>query len=72
MNPNDLAAKVIQAIQGKPEAVKAISDALAGGDADAIRDAIAKHAGIQISDEDAQSISAQVRANPSQAHAYST
>lgn len=72
MNPNELAEKVIQAIQGKPEAVKAISDALAAGDPDRIREAIAQHAGIQISNDDAQMISAQIQANPSQPASYWT
>lgn len=72
MNPNELAAQVIQAIQGKPEAVKAIADALAGGNAATIRDAIAKHAGIQITDADAEAIASQVQANPTQAASYWT
>ncbi len=69
---DDLANKVITAIQGKPEAVKAISDALAGGDADAIREAIQTHAGIQLTDDELASIVDKVRANPAAPAAYFT
>lgn len=69
---DELAAKVIQAIQGNPDAVKAISEALASGDPAAIRGAISSHAGIEISEAEAQAIADQVRANPSAAAAYNT
>ncbi|MEZ4312508.1 MAG: hypothetical protein R3F14_31150 [Polyangiaceae bacterium] len=72
MNLDDLAAQIIQAVQEKPEAVKAISDALAAGDAEKIREAIHTHAGIQISEADAQKIASQVQAKPSQPAAYWT
>jgi hypothetical protein len=69
---DELATNVINAIQGKPEAVKHISDALASGDAVKIREAIKAHAGIDISEEDAQGIADQITANPSAAAAYNT
>lgn len=72
MNNDELANKVLAAVQGKPEAVKAISDALAGGDPVQIQDALSTHAGVQISADEAQMISAQVKADPSQPAAYCT
>jgi hypothetical protein len=72
MNPDELAARVIEAIQGKPEAVTAISNALVSGDADQISGAISTHAGIQITPEEARQIAAQVQANPNSAAAYGT
>lgn len=72
MRSDDLATRVINAIQGKPEAIKALADALAAGDGLAIKEAIATHAGIDVSAEEAQSIADQVKANPSQPAAYGT
>ena len=72
MNIDELAAQVIQAIQGKPDAVKAISDALASGDAALIRQAIQDHAGIQLSMDEAQQICNHVQANPAAPAAYWT
>jgi hypothetical protein len=72
MRGNDLATRVINGIQGNPEAVKAVADALAGGDPAAIQEAISKHAGVEISAEEAQTIAEQVKANPSQPAAYGT
>lgn len=69
---DELAARVIAAVQNKPEAVKKISDALASGNAIVLKDAIEKYAGIDISTEEAQAIADQVKANPSQAAAYNT
>jgi hypothetical protein len=69
---DDLAKKVIDVIQGKPEAVKAISDALVAGDASEIRDAVHKHAGIEITGDEAEAIAARIRANPSAVAAYVT
>lgn len=72
MRDDDLATRVMNAVQGNPEATKNISDALASGDAAAIQEALAKHAGIDISAAEAQTIADQVRANPSQPAAYMT
>jgi len=69
---DDLATRVITAIQGNPEAVKKVSDALAARDPVAIRDAVAEGAGIQLSDEEVQRIIDMVNANPSQPAAYFT
>lgn len=69
---DDLAKKVIDAIQGKPDAVKAISDALATGDANRIRESIRAHAGIDITDDETQAIVEKVQANPSAPAAYFT
>ena len=70
MNPDELAARVIEAIQGKPAAVTAISDALASGDVTRIRESIAKHANIHLSQVEAQQISDHVKSNPTSASAY--
>jgi len=72
MRDDDLATKVINAVQGNPEATKQISDALASGDPALIQEAIGKYAGIDISPEEAQTIADQVKANPSQPAAYMT
>ncbi len=72
MRSDDLATRVIDAVQGNPEATKQISDALASGDAAVIQAALAKHAGIDISAGEAQTIAEQVKANPSQPAAYMT
>lgn len=72
MRGDDLATRVISAVQGNPEATKAISEALASGDGQIIQEALAKHAGIDISAEEAQTIGDQVKANPSQPAAYCT
>ena len=72
MNIDELAAQVIQAIQGKPDAVKAISDALASGDAARIRESIQEYAGIQLSMDEAQQVSNHVQANPAAPAAYFT
>lgn len=69
---DDLATRVINAIQGNPEAVKQISDALASGDPAVIRDAINTHAGIEITTDEAQAIASQIQANPAAAAAYNT
>ncbi|MBK8253795.1 MAG: hypothetical protein IPK82_14160 [Polyangiaceae bacterium] len=69
---DDLAARVIAAVKNKPEAVKAISDALASGDAKKIRDALSTHAGISLSDDEAQEVASQMLANPQQPAAYYT
>ncbi len=72
MNNDELANKVLAAVQGKPEAVKAISEALAGGDPVQIKDTLHTHAGVEISADEAQMISTQVKADPSQPAAYCT
>ncbi|MFO0589118.1 MAG: hypothetical protein U0441_16320 [Polyangiaceae bacterium] len=72
MTNDELANKVLIAVQGKPEATKAISDALAGGDPNQIQGALSTYAGVEISAEEAQAISAQVKADPSQPAAYCT
>ncbi len=72
MNNDELATKVLNAVQGKPEAVKAISEALAGGDPVEIKGALSAHAGVEITPDEAQAISAQVKADPSQPAAYCT
>ncbi len=69
---DDLATRVINAIQGNPEAVKQISDALASGDPAVIRDAIKAHAGIEITTDEGQAIASQIQANPAAAAAYNT
>lgn len=69
---DDLANRVLAAIQDKPEAVKSLSDALATRDPVAIRDAIKQGAGIDLSDEEAQRIVDMVNANPSRPAAYWT
>ena len=72
MRSNDLASRVIAAVQGNPEATKQISSALASGDAVTIQSAISAHAGIEISPEEAQTIADQVKGNPSQQAAFIT
>ena len=72
MNNDELANKVLAAVQGKPEAVKAISDALTGGDPIQIKDALSSHAVVEITAEEAQMICTQVQADPSQPAAYCT
>lgn len=72
MNNDELANKVLAAVQGKPEAVKAISDALASGDPVRIQGALSKHAGVNITGDEAQAIAAQVKADPGQPAAYCT
>lgn len=72
MRGDDLATKVLKAVDGKPDAVKAISDALASGDAGAIQSSLATHAGIDISADEANEIAATVKADPSQPAAYCT
>jgi hypothetical protein len=72
MNIDELAAKVIQAIQDDPDAVRAVSAALASGDARHIRHTIQKHAGIQLTMEEAQQISDHIQAEPRGAAAYFT
>ena len=72
MSADELANRVIAAIQGNPEAVKKVSDALATRDPVAIRTAIAEGAGIQLSDEEVQRIIDMVNANPSLPAAYTT
>jgi hypothetical protein len=69
---DDIANKVVNAVQNKPEAVKAIGDALATGDADKIQHALSHHAGIDISAAEAHEIATKVKADPSQAAAYCT
>jgi hypothetical protein len=72
MTADDLAKRVIEAIQDKPEAVKSISEALAARDPVKIRDAIQQGAGIELTDEEAQTIVNIVNANPTQPAAYFT
>lgn len=72
MRGDELATKVLQAVDGKPESVKAISDALASGDPVAIQGALSTHANIEISAEEAQEIATMVKAEPSQPVAYVT
>jgi len=72
MTNDELAAKVLEAVQNKPDATKAISDALAGGDAGVIQTSLDTHAGVQISLQEAQNIADQVKANPQQPAAYCT
>lgn len=72
MRADDLATKVLKAVDGNPDAIKAISDALASGDAGAIQNALSKHASIEISSEEAQEIASAVQANPAQPAAYFT
>lgn len=72
MSADELANRVIAAIQGNPEAVKAVSDALAARDPVAIREAIHKGAGIELSDDEVRRVIDMVNANPSQPAAYFT
>jgi hypothetical protein len=72
MRGDDLATKVLKAVDGNPDAIKAISDALASGDPAAIQGALSTHAGIDISAEEAQEVAAAVQANPGQPAAYCT
>ena len=62
----------LQNFEPGPEAVKAISDALTGGDPIQIKDALSSHAGVEITAEEAQMICTQVQADPSQPAAYCT
>jgi hypothetical protein len=72
MRGNDLVTKVLEAVDGKPEAITAISEALASGDSSAIQAALSTHAGIEISAEEALEIADTVKANPSQPAAFYT
>ncbi len=72
MTNDELANKVLNAVQDKPDAVKAISEALAGGDPHVIQTALSTQAGVDISTAEAEAIAAQVKADPSQPAAYCT
>jgi hypothetical protein len=72
MRGNDLATRVLQAVDGNPEAIKQISDALASGDPTAIQAALSTYAGMEISTEEAQEIAETIKASPSQPAAYQT
>lgn len=70
MRGNDLATKVLEAVNGNPEAIQKISDALASGDPNTIQSALSTHAGIEITSEEALEVAQTIKASSFQPAAY--
>jgi len=73
LTKDELAKKVLHAVKGDAEAVKAVSSALISGNRDQIRSTLARVAGVHLLDEELDMILRELGANPAQAVvAYST
>ena len=72
MATNDLASRVLDAVRGDNEAIKKISEALVSGDAAVITQVFSEVAKIEISDEEAQEVVADLGPDPQKAVGYAT
>ena len=73
LTKDELAKKVLDAVRGDPEAVKAVSGALVSRDPEQIRRVLARVAGIHLSEQELEMIVKELGSNPEQAVvAYST
>lgn len=72
MSKDPVVQKVLDAVQGKPEAMKQLASAMVSRDVKQIRDAIRTSSGIALSDAEVSAVLATVPADPQQALAYCT
>lgn len=72
MNLSPAIQEVVDAIQGKPDAIKELAAALATKDLPKIRDAVDRSTGIKLSDADLGTFLSTMPADPQQAVAYCT
>ena len=64
--------KVLDAVEGKPEAVKVLSAALITRDVTKIREAVASSAGVHLSDDEVSAVLSRMPNDREQALAYGT
>jgi hypothetical protein len=72
MSLNDLADRVLKAIKGDKEAIKKISEALAGRDPARIKQVIEEVAKIDMTPEEVAMLMGELKSNPTQIAGYST
>lgn len=72
MSQDPIVQRVLEAVQGKPDAIRRLSDALVSRDPARLREAVSSTAEVPLTDADAQALLASMPADDQQALAYFT
>ncbi len=72
MATNDLASRVLDAVRGDNEAIQKVSEALVSGDAAKIKRVFSEVAKVEITDEEAAQVVADLGPDPQKAVGYAT
>jgi predicted metal-binding transcription factor (methanogenesis marker protein 9) len=67
---NDVAKRIMEAVQGDQKAIKAVSEALVSGDPAKIRSVVSTVAKVDLTDEEFNAVTEELRSDPQQNAAY--